>query len=178
MLIRLHGCAGWSVPLLFAYGINRFSHDLAHLASLLCALRVAKASQTFLQADSEASYQTGRIRRLIPVFTGHIGHFACFFLLQYKMSKLMTEPTNWHVRPAKTQISLGILPVWSVFAVRMKKAWVMPRLIWVFAGRTVILLVLSWGGSNLVCLFVLRFDCPVNKQTNGWGKSKGPHYNL
>ena len=26
------------------------------------------------------------------------------------------------VRPAKTQISLGIRPVWSVFAVRMKKA--------------------------------------------------------
>ena len=26
----LHGCAGWSAPLLFAYGINRFSHDVAH----------------------------------------------------------------------------------------------------------------------------------------------------
>ena len=67
------------------------------------------------------------------------------------------------VRPAKTQISLGIRPVWSVFAVRMKKAWVlsyplsasedsdqtgrMPRLIWVFAGRTVPLLVLSCRGS-------------------------------
>ena len=25
MLIRLRGCAGWSAPLLFAYGINRFS---------------------------------------------------------------------------------------------------------------------------------------------------------
>ena len=30
-LIRLRGCAGWSAPLLFAYGINRFSHDVAHL---------------------------------------------------------------------------------------------------------------------------------------------------
>ena len=29
------------------------------------------------------------------------------------------------LRPAKTQISLGIRPVWSVFAVRMKKAWVL-----------------------------------------------------
>ena len=29
--MRLHRCAGWSVPLLFAYGINRFSHDMAHL---------------------------------------------------------------------------------------------------------------------------------------------------
>ena len=64
-----------------------------------------------------------------------------------------------------SQISLGIRPVWSVFAVCMKKPWVpsyplsasedsnqsgwMPRLIWVFAGRTVILLVLSCRGSNL-----------------------------
>ena len=37
----------------------------------------------------------------------------------------MTEQTKWHVRPAKAQISLGIRPVWSVFAVSMKKAWVL-----------------------------------------------------
>ena len=30
-LIRLRECAGWPVPLLFAYGKNRFSHDVAHL---------------------------------------------------------------------------------------------------------------------------------------------------
>ena len=54
------------------------------------------------------------------------------------------------VRPAKTQISLGICPVWSessLSAWRMLRS--LARLIWVFAGRTVILLVLSWGGSNL-----------------------------
>ena len=34
MLIRLRGCAGLSAPLLFAYGINRFSHDVAQ--SLNC----------------------------------------------------------------------------------------------------------------------------------------------
>ena len=75
----------------------------------------------------------------------------------------VTKPTKWHVRPAKTQISLGIRPVWSVFTVCMKKPWFLathwahsedsdqtgqiPRLIWVFAGRRVILLVLSRGGS-------------------------------
>ena len=31
VLIRLHGCAGWSVPLLFAYRKNSFSHDVAHI---------------------------------------------------------------------------------------------------------------------------------------------------
>ena len=48
----------------------------------------------------------------------------------------LTKDTYWNeprhdkankmnVRPAKTQISLGIRPVWSVFTVRMKKAWVL-----------------------------------------------------
>ena len=27
------------------------------------------------------------------------------------LSRRMTKPTKWHVRPAKTQISLGIRPV-------------------------------------------------------------------
>ena len=67
------------------------------------------------------------------------------------MSRLMTKPTKW-LRPAKTQISLGIRPVWAVFTDRMKKAWSlathiaqsedsdqtgrMPRMVWVFARRT------------------------------------------
>ena len=32
------------------------------------------------------------------------------------MSSCTTKPTKWHVRPAKTQISLGIRPVWSEFS--------------------------------------------------------------
>ena len=68
------------------------------------------------------------------------------------------------VRPAKTQISLGIRPVWSESSLSTRRKhgslathWAhsedsdqtgrMPRLIWVFAGRTVILLVLSWESS-------------------------------
>ena len=38
-LIRLHGCAGLSAPLLFVYGIKRFSHDVSHI---LC-VRTVKA---------------------------------------------------------------------------------------------------------------------------------------
>ena len=68
------------------------------------------------------------------------------------------------VRPAKTQMSLGIRPVWpesSLSAWRklgsLATHWAhsedsdqtgcMPRLTWVFAGCTATLLVLSWGGS-------------------------------
>ena len=69
------------------------------------------------------------------------------------------------VRPEKTQISLGIRPDWSESSL---SAWRklgsllpiertaktdltgrMPRLTWVFAGRTVILLVLSCRGSYI-----------------------------
>ena len=82
------------------------------------------------------------------------------------MSRLMTKPTKWHVHPAKTQISLGIRPVWSdsslsawrklgslaigsIAIERTAKTLIRlgPRLIWVFAGRTLILLVLSCRGS-------------------------------
>ena len=68
------------------------------------------------------------------------------------------------VRPAKIQISLGIRPVWSESSLCAQ--WVakdpsvlhadsedsdqtgrMPRLIWVFAGRTATLLILSCRGS-------------------------------
>ena len=67
------------------------------------------------------------------------------------------------MRPAKTQISLGIRPVWSETSLSTWRklgslAGRMPRLIWAFAGRTVILLVLSRGGSNLFLWVLLHYD--------------------
>ena len=70
------------------------------------------------------------------------------------------------VRQAKTQISLGIRPVWSKSSMCAQsktkdpkflhadsedsdQTGRMPRLIWVFAGRTLILLVLSCRDSNV-----------------------------
>ena len=84
---------------------------------------------------------------------------------------------NVAVRPAKTQIRLGIGPVWSesFLSTQKKKlgslathwahsedtdkTWQMPRLIWVFAGRTVILLVLSWGGSFKQAFYGFKTYC-------------------
>ena len=79
------------------------------------------------------------------------------------------------VRPAKTQISLGICPVWSesllcaqcvgkdpsfLHADSEDSDQTGPRLIWVFAGRTLTLLILSWGGS-----FGKIFCAPANFQS-------------
>ena len=82
------------------------------------------------------------------------------------MSRLMTKPTKWYVLPAKTQINLGIHPLWSEPLLCIQ--WVAkdpsflhadsedsvqtgrkPRLVWVFTGRTATLFVLSWGGSYI-----------------------------
>ena len=72
----------------------------------------------------------------------------------YHMSRLMTKPTMWLCTQRRLKISLGILPVWSESSLCTQ--WVakdltflhahsgedsdqtgpMPRLIWVFAGRT------------------------------------------
>ena len=70
-----------------------------------------------------------------------------------QLSQRMTKPTKRHVRPAKTQISLGFRPVWSESSLsawqKLRSSathWVhsedsdqtrrMPSLIWVFAGHT------------------------------------------
>ena len=75
----------------------------------------------------------------------------------------MTKPTKW-LCIQRRQISLGICPVWSESSLSawrklgsLATHWVhiedsdqtgrMPRLIWVFAGHTLILLVFSWRGS-------------------------------
>ena len=95
-----------------------------------------------------------------------LAFWATCFLSLLQKSHLMTKPTKWSVHPAKTQISLGIHPVWSESLLWAR--WVakdprfphadsedsdqtgrMPRLIWVFAGHT----------FHFVGFVVLRLKC-------------------
>ena len=69
------------------------------------------------------------------------------------LSRIMKKSTKWYMRLAKTQINLGIRPVWSESSLSARRKlrslathWAhsedsdqtrrMPRLIWVFPGRT------------------------------------------
>ena len=112
---------------------------------------------------------------LNSIETNNLGSF--FFQDQLK-NDIPVDPrhdkTNkMTVRPAKTQISLGIRPVWSESSLCAQ--WVakgpsflhadsedsdqtgrMPRLIWVFAGRTVTLLVWSCRGSFIIYWWTLK----------------------
>ena len=83
------------------------------------------------------------------------------------------------VRPAKTQISLGIRPVWSESSLSawrklgsLATHWAhsedsdqtgrMPRFIWVFAdqtGRMPRLICLRWPNTNFVCFVMFRLTC-------------------
>ena len=117
-------------------------------------------------------------------YTADHHHVPLMTSFSDKMRHLMKKATKWSVYPAKTQTSLGIRPVWSEFLLSTWRGfgslathWVhsedsdqtgrMPRLIWVFAGRTVILSLLSWGGSNTDHL-----HCFVDISRFNWYKSR------
>ena len=101
------------------------------------------------------SDKTLRMRRLIVLcwVAGRTCSLVGNAVPQFKYEPAHDTPTKWHVRPAKTQINLGIRPVWSEssLAVRRKFGslathWThsedsdqtgrMSRLIWVFALRS------------------------------------------
>ena len=130
---------------------------------------------------SESSLGVQDIWLVLPWCSSVYVIFPCWTFLpvqirKFHLSHLVTKPTQWHVHPAKTQISLGIRPVWSESSLCAQ--WVaegpsflhrdsedsdqtgrMPRLIWVFDGRTRTLLVLSRGGSFVIMISTLKqFD--------------------
>ena len=115
-------------------------------------------------------YERKRYMWLDPVLAVELCVSVVWFRI---LSRLMTKLTKWHGRPAKTQISLGIRPVWSESSLSAWRKlgslaihWAqnedsgqtgrMPKLIWVFDGCTIILLALSWGGSFIFLLLRAR----------------------
>ena len=130
------------------------------------------------RAPSEDVYQPAHQRNLIRVLAVHLkiwdGHADLRFRGAH-LSRDMTKPTKW-LRKAKTQINLDIRPVWSESPLCAQ--WVakgpsflhadsedfdqtgrMPRLIWVFAGRThsFVGFVMSRLICDFACFVVLRF---------------------
>ena len=102
----------------------------------------------------------------------------CSTASHLNLSRLMTKPTKWSVRPAKTQINLGIRPVWSESSLSAWRSTGSLATHWAHSedsdqtgcpgwsesllGAHIILLVLSWGGSfiyiNLSLLLYQTFD--------------------
>ena len=126
--------------------------------------RVAKTSPvapsvTKLVSEVGCSWRERRVRS-IDCEKGCYKHLqtSC----KNNLSRLMTKPTKWLC--AQRRLRSDWAPVWSESSLSAwRKLWSlathwahsedsdqterMPRLIWVVAGRTFILLFLSWGGS-------------------------------
>ena len=96
-----------------------------------------------------------------------------YSVIHFDLSHDMTKSTKWYVRPAKTQISLGIRPVWSESSLCAQlvakdpsflhvdsddsdQTGRIPRLIWVFAGRTAIFV-------GFVMTRLILFSCIPDK---------------
>ena len=143
MLIRLHRCAGWSASLLFTYGINMTGVLMTWLLYKLIAVGRLDVGSIYCkpaaQADVCLSCLHDGINRLIWASRQNQQNGMC---------------AQWR------QISLGICPVWLspwrklgsvathwTHSEDSDQTGQMPWLIWVFAGHTVTLLVLSRGGS-------------------------------
>ena len=121
-------------------------------------------------------YRRDMTKRLLKAML-NLNHTCTYEPRHDKTSKMS-------VRPAKTQISLGVRPVWSeswLSAWRnlgsLATHWAhsedsdqtgrMPRLICVFAGRTLILLVLSCRGSHFIYRWSSVIHMPVRRGVAG-----------
>ena len=76
-----------------------FCHDAAHM-------RIITENHVNANPRRAKKHVTSKIRSTICTE------------LHHNMSRRMTKATEWHLLPAKTQISLGIRPIWPVFTVR------------------------------------------------------------
>ena len=69
-------------------------------------------------------FKYSKVDPLLLVFLFCASMISYVAVYWHYLSQHMTKPTKWHVRPANTQIDLGIRLVWSE-SVRMKKALVL-----------------------------------------------------
>ena len=101
MLIRLRGCAGWSAPLLFAHGINRFSHENIIVITLIfCGL----STFTVLERSSVSMWKS-LFLNIIECLTSHyvsckqvaqratIAHLSPMCQGQISFQKIQTHPS-------------------------------------------------------------------------------------
>ena len=83
-----------------------FSHELAHIPNFR-----PKSDLTYFGRTVCCNNENELMSWLAGMLIAQVWH----------LSGSMIKLTEWSVRPVKTQISLGIRPVWPVFTVGIKK---------------------------------------------------------
>ena len=120
VLIRLCGCAGWSAPLLFAFGINRFSHDVVHIYQDQTAPEVAAWSGSALFAILPSSFGFPNSKNHV-VYTAIVWDVPSFRIFAICTCSFVMTKTN-----TKYEIQMSAVtrkPAFGVFdQVRLKPA--------------------------------------------------------
>ena len=147
----------------------------------LAFCRKGPLDSLLVRAISGGSGETARMCRLAWTFAARIGDKYQIRLTRSSWAiSWQNQQTDMHVRSAKTQISLGVRPVWSE---SLLSAWrkvrflathkadsedsyqtgLMPRLIWLFAGCLCHFLcfVMRW----LVCVLDVSVPLVLNAST-------------
>ena len=99
------------------------------------------------------------------------------------LSHDITKPTQWHLRPAKIQVSLGIRPVWSEFSL---SAWRKPGVLsyplsaqwrlWSDWAAAQVDLSLRWAHSHFVGFVMSQLIYCMNTHTDNATHCKGLHF--
>ena len=174
-LIRLGGCPGWSESLRGAQPFCWFCHVAAQIWS--GSTKSESSSDKYVSSDLFKFWMLSFDRcpdgpnQVLSPTKNYFIVFTVKVLLGH-MSRDMTKPTKWlcaqrrlrsawaSVQSDQSSLSawrkLGSLATHWAHSEDSDQTGRMPRLIWVFTGRTVILLVLSWGGS---------YRCEQTRQT-------------
>ena len=93
-------------------------------------------------------------------------------VVKWDLSRLMSKPTKWFVRPAKTQISLGIRPVWAESSLSAWRKLGSLATYWAQAKTLIRLggwpadLSLRWAHSHFVGFVMRRLICCRSSSNN------------
>ena len=102
MLIRLRGCADWSVPLLFAYGINRFSHDAVHMQAQCVKRKSLRRYPDAVKETWKSGGQEGECRGWTGNYCDPASNIvechATLYSLSYKSVYNLKPNSQWYSR--------------------------------------------------------------------------------
>ena len=154
--------------------IKRISTHLISSSMVCSEIRAYMNLITYCDLRHFLFLPSSNRRRLCPLYFGRCRSISAHTWSETMKLSCLTKPTIWHMRPAKTQISLGSRPVWSKSLLCAQ--WVLkdPSFLHVDSkdfdqtgrmirsesslGAQVILLVLSHTGSNTNTIMTLSTE--------------------
>ena len=131
------------------HNLSQFFHGQTNsFSNLLVCDKSLHLTETYMKRDmTKPTKSVCAQRRLRSVWASASDE-------ELRMSRITSKPTKWPVRPESSLSAwrkLGSLATHWVHSEDSDQTGRMPRLICVFAGRTLILLVLSCRGSYFFC---------------------------